>query len=147
MSRGIPRPLLDPHQTPTRTPTDIPQIPPRCQPDTTQTFFRHPQTPPRPRPDPSQTPLRPLPDHHQTPSRPLPDSTTPYTLSDTPKTPSRHSQISPKTSVRQSPDTLDPHFGFGLKPIVLQEYGFLPNYWTESHKQYAKLDLLHSPTA
>ena len=62
VSRGIPRPLSDPHQTPTRSPPDTPrsltdlyQTPPRPFLDT-----------PRHRPDPSQTPTRHSPDPSQT---------------------------------------------------------------------------------
>ena len=65
VSRGIPRPLSDPHQTPTRSPPDTPrsltdlyQTPPRPFLDT-----------PRHRPDPSQTPTRHSPDPSQTSPR------------------------------------------------------------------------------
>ena len=65
VSRGIPRPLSDPHQTPTRSPPDTPrsltdlyQTPPRPFLDT-----------PRHRPDPSQTPTRHSSDPSQTSPR------------------------------------------------------------------------------
>ena len=47
------------------------------------------------------------------------------------------------THSRQSPD---PQFVKGLKWVWPQEYGFPPDYWTESHKQYTKLKLMHRST-
>ena len=47
------------------------------------------------------------------------------------------------THSRQSPD---PQFVKGLKWVRPQEYGFPPDYWTESHKQHTKLKLMYRST-
>ena len=57
VSRKIPRPLPDPHQTPTRPPSDTP----RSLPDLYQSLPRPFPDIPRHRPDSSQTPTRPHP--------------------------------------------------------------------------------------
>ena len=49
----------------------------------------------------------------------------------------------PHTLLRHPPD---PHFVKNLKRIQPQDYGFPPNYRSESHKQYTKWKLMHRPT-
>ena len=108
-SGNPPRHHLDPSQTP-QTPSpypsqDISQTPSRTLRDSDQTHTRCP-------PDTLQLPSTPLPDSHQTPLRPKP-----------PIHPHRH-------PLRHHPDTLDPHFGFGLKRMVPGVYQSWLNYWT-----------------